>query len=296
MENLLVALLTALPILLGMAVGIRIGGGRTLSWLSKLCLAWVSGASVAIYGIRHQWHHPWGLITPLIAGLLFAILLRILLVQFSVRRRKIKQGRRMAQVGLLNQTVGATLGASVGFVLAVFGWQVALVSSTASPPRSFLLNPDNATLLSRANEQNSLASLAELAYSGFIRHLPVAGSLAEEIAAVKTIWCTPYAVRKSFTEYKGWDRLADLPSFRLIINDESIFSDIDSAANGNIAALYRLQKHPHIVKFYQEDSLKAITTELNASQVANELAEFQESNWSEQPSFPLNTDPVQRSE
>lgn len=274
MNGLLVGLLTAVPVLLGAWLGSHRGGGRTSAWLSKLALAWGSGIALAAYGLRQNWHTPWGLITPIAVGLLVAIFLRMVLAWRSTRPK------RRASLGVFQRTAGAVLGSCMGFVLAVAGWQIALlVSSLAAPPpvtgTALAAQPPPATDAANSNVKTAWASLAEVAHHGFIQHLPVAGPLTDDFLAVATILKTPQSVRKQFAQHKQWTSLADLPSFQAIAQDEALFADIDAAVAGNFAALYRLQRHPLIIEFYHEETLQALMANLQASQIAAEMKAFQ---------------------
>ncbi len=280
MTGLLVVLLTALPVLLGAWLGSLRGGGSTSVWLSKLALAWGSGIALAAYGLRQGWHTPWGLITPIVLGLLTAIFLRALLAWFSARPR------RHANLGVFQRTSGAALGSIMGFLVAVVGWQVALFSSNLVSPLPQAANADDnandhqkpltaPSETSTPPRKTSWASLAEVAHRGFIQHLPVAGPLTDEFLAVATILKTPVHVRKQFAKHKEWDSLAGLPSFQSIVEDENLFADIEAAIAGNVVALYRLQRHPLIINFYDEEPLQAIIANLQASQIAADIVEFQ---------------------
>jgi len=272
MNGLLVGLLSAVPVMLGAWLGTYRGGWRTSVWLSKLAFAWGSGIGLAAYGLRRSWHMPWGLITPVVLGLLVTIFLRILLAWRS------KRPLRRAQLGVFQRITGAALGSFIGFVLTIALWQIALFASsltTRSPATETVLAPQSQPATETANKKSAWVSLAEVAHRGFIRHLPVAGPLTDEFLAVATILKTPQLVRKQFARHKAWDSLADLPSFQALAEDEALFADIDAAVAGNFAALYRLQRHPLMIEFYHEESLQAILVNLQASQIAAEMSEFQ---------------------
>ncbi len=262
--------ITAVLVLFGAWLGSHCGGGRTLAWISKLVFSWGTGVALAAYGLRQGWHAPWGLITPIVVGLLTAILMRMVLAWRS------KRSKRRARLGFLQRSSGALLGAALGFMLAIAGWQVALFTSSLTAPTPDVagadeLQPQQPT----TNEKTAWASLAEVAHRGFLQHLPVAGPLTNEVLAVATIMKSPPEVRKEFAKHKEWDRLADLPSFQALAQNDALFSDIDAAITGNLAALYRLQKHPLIFDFYKEETLQALIADLRASEIASELAEFQ---------------------
>jgi len=278
MNGLLVGVFTAAPVILGIWLGSHRGGGRAFVWLSKLVFAWGSGIGLAAYGLRCGWHSPWGLITPIFLGLLTAVVLRMLLTWRGKRRRNRRKGR--ASLGFIQRTSGAVLGAAIGFVLAVTGWQIALLASslTTPPPDATITvhpQPQPAAVVAAATEKTAWASLAELAHRGFIRHLPVAGPLTDELLAVASILKTPQPVRKEFARHKEWDSLAILPSFQDMTLDQALMADIDAAVAGNLAALYRLQRHPYVIEFYNEEPLQAVIAELKAGQIASELIEFE---------------------
>jgi len=285
MDALLVGLLTALPLVLGAYFGFHLGGLRLLAWGRKVFVTWICGIGVALCGIHFGWHRPFGLVTPVVLGLLTTLLVSWLLL----RRRK--GPVRKIKIGFLHRSLGMLLGAVLGFLIAVAGWQVALFVDRLSHSRALTVTPTmTPSRVPRAEleaatshepkqlpaaKKTAWASLAEIAHRGFIQHLPVVGPLTNEMLAVATILKTPQPIRNDFAKYKKWDSLADLPSFQAIADNESLFAEIDAAVEGNLAALYRLQKHPLIIEFYHEESLQAIITHSKASQIASELAEFQ---------------------
>jgi len=277
MDALLVGLLTALPLVVGAYFGFHLGGLRLLVWGRKVFVTWVCGIGVALCGIHFGWHWPFGLVTPVVLGLLTTLLVGWLLV------RRGKGLVRKIKLGFFQRNLGMLLGAVLGFMLAVAGWQVALfvdrLSPSVVPTMTSTVTPTMELEAGSSQQppeaqETAWASLVEIAHRGFIQHLPVAGPLTNEMLAVATILKTPQPIRNDFAKYKEWDSLANLPSFQAIADDEKLFAEIDAAVEGNLAALYRLQKHPLIIEFYQEESLQAIITHSKASQVADELAEF----------------------
>jgi len=280
MDALLVGLLTALPLVVGAYFGFHLGGLRLLVWGRKVFVTWICGIGIALCGIHFDWHRPFGLVTPVVLGLLTTLLVGWLLVRCR------KDPVRQIKLGFFQRNLGMLLGAVLGFVMAVAGWQVALFVDRLSHSRAPTVTP---TMVPRAEleaatshepkqlpsaKKTAWASLAEIAHRGFIQHLPVAGPLTNEMLAVATILKTPQPIRNDFAKYKEWDSLADLPSFQAIADDEKLFAEIDAAVEGNLAALYRLQKHPLIIEFYHEESLQAIISHLKASEIASELTEF----------------------
>ena len=269
MNDLAVGLLTLLPVLIGAKLGYRRGGERTLVWLTRVIVAWGTGIGLTLYGLRLGCHWPAGLISPIVIGLLGALMMSRLLVwrdSYSVTQERI---------GVFQRTVGTTLGAVIGFVLAVAGWQVALLADSLTTPLQLAANEGATLPHPQVSQQSAWSSLAEVAHQGFLKHLPVAGPLSDEMLAVGTILKTPQAVRRQYALHKGWDSLAALPSLQAIANDQALFAEIDAAVSGNLASLYRLQKHPLIMEFYHEEPLQAMISNLQASQIADELLDFQ---------------------
>jgi len=258
-------------VLFGAWLGAHCGGKRILAWLSKWIFSWGAGVALAAYGLRQGWHDPWGLITPIVAGLLTAIFLRMILAWRS------KRAKCQARLGFLQRSSGALLGAALGFVIAIAGWQIVLFTCRLTAPTPVVASLDDPLPQQEevADGKTAWASLAEVAHRGFLQHLPVAGPLTNEVLAVATILKAPAVVRKEFAKHKKWDTLANLPSFQDIVDDEALFEEINAAVAGNLAALYRLQKHPSIIEFYKEEPLQTMITDMRASQIAIELTEFQ---------------------
>ena len=61
--------------------------------------------------------------------------------------------------------------------------------------------------------------------------------------------------RRQAIEELGFNRLHDLPQMRALLADEETQSDVQAAAKGNIAAVWRLQKNPHILKLLEAEEI-----------------------------------------
>ena len=267
MDSLLVGLLTAVPVFVGFAVGRRAGGSRVCSWLGPRVLAALGGiaTTVTLFQLGIFW--PLGLVTPLVLGVLAARIaykLSQLAINFATDV-KLKS----------NGSLGGLIGSFAGLMVAVVGWQ-AILLSTGSDATVELDQVSDAT--KEIPRETSLQRLAVIANDGLIQHLPIAGPMTQDLIAIREIMDTPIEVRKQFAISKGWDDLANLPSFVALVEDESLIDQIESATKGNLLALYRLQRNPLVIEFARERQLQDLFQEFDVQQIAAELETFESDN------------------
>ena len=122
MNILIVSQLTLVPVLIGALLGYRRGGRSTLVSMARVFVSWGIGIGIAFYGLRHGLYWPAGLISPIVVGLLSALFSHKILSwhePYSISRKSI---------GVFQHTLGKMLGAILGFVVALGGWEVVMGS------------------------------------------------------------------------------------------------------------------------------------------------------------------------
>lgn len=266
----LVALLTAIPIGVVALHGYRVGGSRLAVSMLGLAVPWSLGILLALLAARSGWFGPLGLLTPLLLGLA-----TMALAGWAFRRaaRRLGAGGARRPVPRLGRVVGLALGAGAGAALASGLWMAGslLEALVSSPP-----SPSERRSGSTAEEAEGLVpALLRTAHRGFVRHIPWIGPLSDEVEAVTVIVGTDPAVQRELVEREGWQGIAELPSFRAIVADREVMREVARAGEGDLQALYRLQRHPLILAFCREDAVWEIVCGTRPTQLARELADIQ---------------------
>jgi hypothetical protein len=267
MDELLVAILSAVPCVAGACLGCRLGAVRLLAIGLPLILAWALGIESARWALAAGWYQPFGLVTPLLVGLLAALVARRLASRLLARRAWERPS------AIAGRAAGAILGAGCGMMAAATLWVGALlVVGTVSTPAA---SPRDETASAAGEEW--IQALLRTANHGFVRHLPVVGELGDEVEALTIVLRTAPETRARLALALGWEKLADLPTFRAILRDRATLEDIDRVGEGDIAALYRLQKNPLIVAFFREHAVQEVLVSARPSRLARELAAIEAS-------------------
>jgi hypothetical protein len=270
MTEILILLLTAIPILLGIAIGYRSGLRRILWALCPLVAGWTLSLAVIIAVINARWFWPFGLFTPVICGLVSGEiarqLLRGMLGKFS---RKVAASSATTGPGHLERAAGASLGAGMGFCLAAFAWLAMLLLVAALPSKTASIGeatPPSAPSLPGA--------LLEIAHRGFVKHLPLLGPIGDEVEALTYILKARAEARDELARELGWDQLAALPSFRAILGDRETVEDLDRLRDGDFKAVFNLQLNPRIIAFFEEEAVRKLVLETRPTDLAERLAEI----------------------
>ncbi len=264
MIELAVVLLTAIPVATFALLGFRIGDRRVLRAAVTWIVPWSSGMLLTQAGFRAGWYYPFGLVTPVVMGLL-----GIGVCFETIRRltRKFPRKPTASPISLARGINGSLLGMACGLCFASTLWIAALLADGfISGPQ-----PPSARALHSETSQRWLNSLVRTANRGFLRHLPLIGSLSDEVEALVFILNVDEKDRAKFGTEKEWGRLEKLPSFRAILADQKIFDEIDAVSQGNLAALYRLQSHPLVIAFFQEKEVRELMVDLRPSILAEQL-------------------------
>lgn len=286
MNEVLVIILTAVPVCAGGVLGYRIGLLRLLRIGTPIIGAWALAWYVGSTGLNQGWFLPFGLSTPLLAAALaclagWLVLGRIVALVTSSRKPAHPDARRPAtpypaprgsRRRSLNGLCGAVLGGSFGLLVAASVWLLLFLLAGLMAPAE---RTRVASLHAPSGKVTWARSLLRTANRGFVRHLPVLGSLGDELEGVVMLLNSEPRAREELAGRHGLVELAELPSFRAIVEDPVVLEEIEALRGGNIAALYRLQKSPLILRFFEEEDVQKAITGLSASSLARELEEIE---------------------
>lgn len=273
MNEVLVIVLTAIPVGAGGVLGYRLGLLRLVRAGTPIVGAWGLGWYVASTGLSQAWFRPFGLSTPIVVGTLASValwlVLRKIVAIFSPQSAS-PDGRRPAtpRHGPLNGLCGATLGGVCGLLIAASVWLLLfLLEGLMAPPETM----QAAAMQARSGKTTWARSLLRTANRGFVRHLPVIGSVGDEVEAVVILLNSDRRACEKLARKHDLARLVELPSFRAIAEDPLVLEELESVRNGDLSALYRLQKNPLILRFFEEKDVQKAIAGLSASSLAREL-------------------------
>lgn len=268
MIDLAVLLLTSATVLLFALIGCRVGSQRLLSTAGSIALAWSVGIGVVWSAMKLGWYRPFGLLTPLVLGVSCAWVLKRFIPRGMPRIIPAGWMRFLCRV---DKSFGSLLGIACGVLFAASFWLIMLLGEGVfrSTARG---TPAEA---SRGSTGRWIEALVKTANHGFVRHIPVVGPLGDEIEAVSFILTTDSGARAELASGPRFEGLENLASFQAIVKEQRIFDDIKRAGEGDLLALYRLQRHPLIIAFCEENEVQKLILETRPSLLAKELAVIQ---------------------
>jgi len=168
-------------------------------------------------------------------------------LQFYCRKRLPKKCHRYDRIG------GVAVGLLVSMVLVWIGCVYYVVWSSSN-------RPDRST--------GSAGWLANALNTGVVRWVPGVGSGSDAMMRMVEIATAEEAVRRQAIEDLGLSGLADLPEMQVVLNDEQTQADVQAAAKGNIAAIWRLQKNPHLLRLLETDEVRQVLTARSLKDIA----------------------------
>ncbi len=266
MVELLVALLTLTPAALGAIHGFRVGGQRLIARWGTVALSWAVGVAAVCLSFRVGLFVPFGLLTPVVAGILFATATAVILHRAARARSK----REVPRTGRATRLAGALVGLVGGLAIASSS-RLGLVAIDGVS----YVDPTRSRQVARGGAGASLHALVRTANQGFLRHLPMVGSASDEIESLIFVLNADPAIQERLAEEKGWKQLTVLPSFRAIIEDSEVLDEIESVSEGSIAALYRLQRNPKVIAFLVDDRVQAILPGVRPTALARQIEQIE---------------------
>lgn len=259
----LLVIISAIPISVGVLAGYRRGLRCLLTRVVARLPGWIAGGVVATILFEMGMFQPFGLFTPVAGGLVV-----FLLVVWTAGRWQRRDSHKTEQeLGRATRVAGSAAGAVFGALVAVLLWLCLLaVDGLTTRPGS-----SHDAMSAEPRVDNLFHSLVRTANRGVIRHIPVVGSVGDEVEALSAILNSDATVRRRLAQELRWEGLAELESFRAIQRDLRLQQDIDRVARGNLWALYRLQRHPKIITFWKEPRVQEIIVGLRPSDLARRI-------------------------
>ena len=251
MNEVVVGVLTAAAIASCGMLGYRWGAPRALRAVLIVFTAWTAGGSIAVAMFALGAFGPLGLVTPALVGLF------VLVVTGLVGRRVWTTPERSRPLA------GAALGSVLGVFVAALVWMcAALLQGLASEPREKADAPE---------ERGVFEEIVRTANRGFVRHLPVIGPLGDEVEATVAIMNASEEQRRRIAEKREWQELAELESYQALARDDELARDLNEFREGSLLALYRIQRNPRFLAFFEEERVQALIPGLRPSELVKEL-------------------------
>lgn len=252
---------TTALVFLASVLGYRAGARRILLSIWTALYGSAAGIMMVFVGLRAGWFWPFGLLTPVLLGLLGGLTVR----RFA--RRRLEGVSLRAGAGRAGRAMGALLGAGGGVSAVSCLWLLAALANAAfTQPMSGAVADPGA-----GEAESAFEALLRTANRGFVRHLPLVGYWGDEVEALTAILKCDAELRAQLAMNGGWERLAELSSLQAIIRDQATLQDIQSVAEGEVLALYRLQRNPLILDFFAEPEVQKLLLETRPSTLARQL-------------------------
>ncbi len=273
MNDLVFVIVIFLPILIGCWGGGRVGWRRLGVFLAPWTISLILSSLLVYLGFHNGWYWPWGLISPLVLGLLCHFVLTVTL--FLIVRNRLNPPSRSSPK-TVSKFWGGTLGTLCGGCFSLFLWlslSLFLITqepSTPSEPRSI---EEERSLVQQWGKE-----IVNTAHKGFIKHLPVLGPATEDINSIKILIEADNKHLEIVAEENGLDELSELPTFKALLKDESLMEDVKSVSEGSLKALYRLQKNELILEFVKEEKVKKLLKTVKPKDLADRIKELESNN------------------
>jgi hypothetical protein len=103
------------------------------------------------------------------------------------------------------------------------------------------------------------------------------GELGDEVEALVFVLNATPEAKQRLAFGRDWERIAALPSYRAIVENGEVLDEIERFRRGELSALYRMQKHPLILKFVAEPEVRKMLPKIRASTLARELERIERS-------------------
>lgn len=262
------ATITAVPVIGVATWGHRVGLRRLVRSLLNWLAVWGAGGVVAAAGFCLEWYVPFGLVTPVLLGLVAAVAARLCLGQ-----------RRAAEVPT-HRRWGAVIGGSVGFTAATLAWFAAALIETAitalPEPTPVVARSVDPTVETPAPPREVSVGdwtrvLVRTTHRGFVRHLPILGEYSDEVEGLVVVLNASRDARAALVERHELHALTEVPAFERILEDDELWTAVDDLAAGDVWALYALQRNRHLIAFVSDPRVRSAIERLRPSQLAREI-------------------------
>ncbi|MFK7740612.1 MAG: hypothetical protein AB8H80_09840 [Planctomycetota bacterium] len=275
---------TACVVTLFAVVGAGQGGralGRSLALLA--CSA-VIACAVGWAAWRAQLFQPFGLLTPLVGALVALVVCRVVLVRVW--------SAPAVDASMTNRVAGGLLGGALGLYVAAWGWTLVdvavgacaqAVAPVAAKARDQARTPEGAAAARMvgsggaksekpaAKSAVGLQDLLRIAQRGFVRHLPIVGSVSEECQATIDLLNTPPELCQQLVAKQAWLEWSRLPGYQELCCDPGFRCDLRALRNGDVTALYRLQRNRLLVSLVARGEARGLLAGWRPTALAAQL-------------------------
>lgn len=128
-----------------------------------------------------------------------------------------------------------------------------------------------ATMWSAARQDGggggSAARLAHTIDSVALQWIPVVGSGSTTMMGLLEISTADEEVRRQALHELGFDRLFDVAQIRSVMEDAETRKDVEAAARGNVAALWRLQRNPKVLQLVDSEEVREAVDKLSLDEI-----------------------------
>ncbi len=168
-------------------------------------------------------------------------------LQFFCRKRLPKKCHKYDRIG------GVAVGLFASLILVWIGCVYYVVWSSSNGP---------------SRPTGSAGWLANALNTGVVRWVPGVGTGSDAMMSMVEIATAEEAARRQAIEDLGFSGLVDLPEMQVVLNDEQTQADVRAAAKGSIAALWRLQKNPHLLRLLETDEVSQVLNARSLEDIA----------------------------
>ncbi len=176
-------------------------------------------------------------------------------LQFYCRKKLPKKPCRADRIG------GLAVGLFVSLIVVWLGCVYFVVWSASNRPH---------------RTTGSAGWLAGALNTAVVRWVPGLGSGSDAMMSMAEFATAEEPVRRQAIENLGLNHLADLPQLQAVFRDEETQADVQAAAKGSIASLWRLQKNPLILRLLEAEEITEVLTTHSLDDITKAVREARE--------------------
>lgn len=245
-------------LMIGTVAGIgRFLGGRRLG--RTIVLYGIAGTAAwftAQAALDANWYEPLGLVTPVAASTVAAI------VALITAGRIFRGGPTERPLAPVNRFFGGVLGTMIGGVIAIAAWLL-LPLLVAAPSASARHRSNTA--------QTAIAAIANQTNRDFLHHVPLVGDVSREVLALVEILQADASDHRRIVERFDLESIRSIPAMQAALNSSAVQRDLQRLRRGSLLALFRLQQHPRIIAVAESEEVAARFDELLPTRIVAAL-------------------------
>ncbi len=185
------------------------------------------------------------------------------IVQFFVRRKLPKKIHPVDRIG------GSIISLILSLIVVWLGcayfvvWSTSKQSDRAAGSASWLANALNTTV---------------------VTWIPGIGAGSDTMMNMMEIATAGEDIRRQAIEELGFDHLLDVPEMQAVFEDDETHADIQEAAKGSIAAVWRLQKSPYVLRLLESEEIAEVVNRRSLEDIAQAVRKAREARAEDQES------------